>query len=58
MKNGKFKNINLPEDIKDEELGEYRFLLHFFAGKDWRSRIKKVVEILELMEELNEVHKR
>ena len=54
---GKFKNINLPEDIKDEELGEYRFLLHFFAGKDWRTRIKKVVEILELMEELNEVHK-
>lgn len=55
---GKFKNINLPDDIKDEELGEYRFLLHFFAEKDWRTRIKKVVEILELMEDLNEVHKR
>lgn len=52
--NGKFKNINLPDDIKDEELGEYRFLLHFFAGKDWRTRIKKVVEILEIMEELND----
>ena len=51
---GKFKNINLPDDIKDEELGEYRFLLHFFAVKDWRKRIKKVVEILEIMEKLNE----
>lgn len=38
-------------------------VIHWFFGdgktrKDWRKRIKKVVEILELMEELNEVHKR
>lgn len=38
-------------------------VIHYFFGdgktrKDWQTRIKKVVEILELMEELNEVHKR
>lgn len=56
-KDGKFKNIKLPDDIKDEEIGEYKFFLHFFAGKDWRERLKKLEEICLLMEIINDCNK-
>ena len=51
----KFNNILLPEDIPDDELDEYRKILRFLnENNDWKERIKKLTELCELMDEINE----
>ena len=50
--------IDMPKDIADEELDGYRKVLHYIWDNsqedgDWKTRIKRVIEFLELMDNIN-----
>ena len=51
---GGFDNIVLPDYIQDEEIPEIRTVLKFLnEGNDWKERIKKLAELCQLMDDLN-----
>lgn len=49
--------VIIPDDVPEEELDEFRNIVHFLWDKhkptEWRERIKNLIPILEKMEELN-----
>ena len=51
---GGFNNLVFPEDILNEELDEYRFMLHFLiANNDWRKRLDRLRKLCERMDDIN-----